>query len=151
MTSMNAGIGQKSNDTYLNKEDSQVLNGIAILLMVFHHLFSVNNTTISLLVSPDVLKRMAWNGKICVAIYSFISGYAFSKASENWVETQTLRRLRKGYQFTLSRLLKFYKKFWLVFLVYVSIGVLFFKTDVDLKKLLGGCFLEKTLRPLVVY
>lgn len=53
------------------KANSVEMYGIAILLMVFHHLFKSY-------IGPSAIQTIAYFGKICVAIFAFISGYALS-------------------------------------------------------------------------
>lgn len=71
----------------MSKSESQALYGIAILCMLFHHLFlnmdpqnyfSVFNEIIGI----NVIGTIAKLCKICVPIYAFITGYGFSEASK---------------------------------------------------------------------
>lgn len=74
----------------LDKKKSAALHGIAILMMIYHHLFiggngwAVNEGTslfsvfdsIDLSGSGSAQLGFAWFCKICVAIFAFTSGYA---------------------------------------------------------------------------
>lgn len=59
------------------KANSVEMYGIAILLMVFHHLFKSY-------IGPSAIQTIAYFGKICVAIFAFISGYGLSVISEKF-------------------------------------------------------------------
>lgn len=63
-------------------EMSQVIKGIAIIIMVFHHLFGSSdwvlerNCFFSIPMGEYSLEYyVAVFGKICISIYAFLSGY----------------------------------------------------------------------------
>ena len=124
----------KKSQRFISKNDSACLYGIAILLMVFHHCFCIpsrlGENYISVLGDYALEARIAWIGKLCVAIFTFVSGYAFSIKSEENQQITVMDRLLTDYRISASQLIKFYSKFWLVFLVFVPIGIVFFgKSD----------------------
>ncbi|MBQ4416407.1 MAG: hypothetical protein II868_01825, partial [Butyrivibrio sp.] len=60
----------------LSREQSIRVQGIAILLMIWHHFFlepSVYGD--GFFVFPDAAFRFAWFSRITVSLYSFVSGY----------------------------------------------------------------------------
>ena len=89
----------------INKNMTLYLKGIAILLMLFHHLFAFPERM------PDALffdiswieQKIAEFGKICVYMFLFLSGYGFSKSKY------------PNYRKILNKLWRFYLLFWLVF------------------------------------
>lgn len=127
---------------YISKSDSKALYGIAIILMVFHHCFCIpsrlNYNYIPLLGGFETEARIAWIGKLCVAIYAFVSGYAFAAISDRNGATKLWDRLRANVITSLQTLIKFYSKFWLVFLIYVPIGIVFFGKSSAPKDILNG-------------
>lgn len=97
----------------MTKQDSFVIKGIAILLMLAHHLFAfperiskvryiplfcINNTPIEYYIGDF--------GAICVSIFIFISGYG----------------LFLSYKSIYKRIVNFYKNFLVIFIIFVSIG-----------------------------
>lgn len=90
----------------INKNMTLYLKGIAILLMLFHHLFAFPERM------PDAVlfdvswieQKVAEFGKICVYMFLFLSGYGFSKSKH------------PNYRKILNKLWRFYLLFWLVFL-----------------------------------
>ena len=122
--------------SFLQKKDSQALYGVAILLMVFHHLFCIPDRLsygyISIFGNYDFGARFAYHGRLCVAIYAFISGYAASIASKKNPEMRAWPRFRNSVRYSAARMKKLYVKLWLVFAIFVPIGILFFgvKTSV---------------------
>lgn len=127
--------------SYLSKDDSKSLYGIAILLMVFHHCFSIpsrpNYDYISVWGSLwEVEMRLAWIGKLCVAIFAFISGYALSKWAQKEKSPSFIRDFKKSH----GQLWRFYWKFWLVFIIFVPIGVLFYGKKCSIQLILRGLF-----------
>ena len=64
----------------MNKRDSTSLKGVAILLMVFHHLFLNRDRFLSFNgsffpINENLLVNISISCKICVCFFSFISGY----------------------------------------------------------------------------
>ena len=99
----------------MTKDDSKVLYGLAVLLMIWHHLFKTPGSlecdviTIGSILSLKVNYTMyiAWFGKICVAIYAFISGYAMSIITRN---------KKNKVSASIKQVKKLYFKYWIVFL-----------------------------------
>lgn len=86
-----------------NKNTSFIVKGIAILLMIAHHLFSQNIfDQISSTPLPQLYLQIGRLGKICVSIYMFVGGYAFLLSKENSC---------------LKRLWHIYKKFIITFFI----------------------------------
>ena len=71
----------------ISKNTSMCLYGIAALLMIFHHLFPFDiegYSYISLghIKGISIEEHLSVFAKICVAMYSFISGYALHKTKK---------------------------------------------------------------------
>lgn len=67
-----------------NKEASLMVKGIAILLMIAHHLFKENVfSQISPVPLSSFYQQIGIMGKLCVSIYMFVGGYAFLISKEN--------------------------------------------------------------------
>lgn len=111
----------------LNKDKTKLLHGIAILMMLYHHMFITGNTWFingskSIF---DVLNVISRNGsaqidfacfcKMCVAIFAFTSGVGI------YNQLGKYNNLKDMYKYCLKRLLSFYIKYLLVFVIFVTI------------------------------
>lgn len=111
----------------LSLQDTNVLKGIAILLVLFHHLWLVGDEFLQLgdgMVTPleEKLRFICISGKISVAIFVFLSGYGLSKSY--------YRNIRF---YLIHRFTKLYFNYWLIWLLFVPLGVFVFNrtfTDV---------------------
>ncbi|ALS18150.1 acyltransferase family protein [Clostridium butyricum] len=116
----------------LTKENSNLLQGIAILMMLYHHLFCIperlNTNYISLLDinNINIELKLAWFFKICVAIYAFITGYGLYIVANKIESNNVIDKLIKDYKLILKKLINFYKQYWIVFIIFVPIGFIFF-------------------------
>ena len=119
----------------LNKNRTMALHGIAILMMIYHHLFIGGNAwalnegtslfsvfdTLDLSDSGSAQMGFAWFCKICVAIFAFTSGYAM------FIQLDNKKCFREIMSYLPKRLWSFYKKYLLAFLFFV--GCSYFMTD----------------------
>lgn len=120
----------------LTKKDSSLIYGIAILMMIYHHLFSnpqrlanpeyfsILNTTLGGITE----QRLAWLFRLCVPFYAFISGYGICTIiSKNTVSARcSLKSIYTNYLLVFKQILKLLKKYWLVFAIFIPMGILFF-------------------------
>lgn len=104
----------------LTQRDTNILKGIAIIAMLFHHIYAC---------PPEgygpfgpTLTFLGVLGRCCVAIFLFCSGYGlsvkFSKIDKIGFKTSV--------NFVTKRLLKFYLNYWFIFLIFVPLGVFAF-------------------------
>ncbi len=62
----------------ISKKESNILKGIATLLLIWHHLFNGKAVFITYTSAlPSLIQNIAWFGRICVGIFAFVSGYGF--------------------------------------------------------------------------
>lgn len=112
----------------LTKSQIKVTKGIAILLMLFLHLFCTKDyqgkfTPILMIGQVPLVYYLALFGDCCVAIYCFCSGYGLFLSYTN----NRARYVRNN----LMRLLKLYINFWSVlFLFVVILGPLMGKQEI---------------------
>lgn len=117
------------NRKLFDKTNTRFLHGIAIMMMIYHHLFvSGNNWFINEGTSLfDVLNfisigkadtfqmTVAWFCKICVAVFAFTSGYGmFIQLSKKDQDYKSM------YSYCLKRLWSFYRQFLLCFLFFTG-------------------------------
>lgn len=107
-------------DSIFTKEKSKVVHGVAICLMVFHHLFAFPeriDSPYKLIFDFSVLHletMLAYFGKICVSMFAFVSGYGMTKKR---------MQIEKGYKLSMMQLKKFYMCYWNAFIVFVPYGM----------------------------
>lgn len=96
----------------LSKSDTIAIKGIAILLMLWHHLF-LNTMAYGVLTHS-----LAVVFKVCVALFLFVSGYGL---------TNQYSRLEKPYfknsvKFLLRRYVNFFLNYWFCFVLVVVVS-----------------------------
>lgn len=101
----------------INKEQSNFIKGIAVILMIFHHLFAYSdrwpeNFPISWLFSSFYIEQyIGLFGKYCVPIFLFLSGYGFSISKKENISEYYLRKI-----------CRFFIAYWLVFSIFVPLS-----------------------------
>lgn len=111
----------------LSLQDSNILKGLAILLMLIHHLFYVQNglyNDIFIFVTKDgvnhyLVQEIGIFSKSCVAIFVFLSGYGLMLQTEN----KGLGSLKSFY---FRRFKKLYLNYWLIWIIFVPITIFAF-------------------------
>lgn len=112
----------------MNRKHTQMVKGVAIVLMVWHHLFAfpnrIKDVSYQSMMSIDgtpIEQYIGSFGKICVAIFLFLSGYGLYKVYQ------------KKQSFTLPDSVKrvggFLKYYGVVFILFIPIGLIFFQLD----------------------
>lgn len=120
---MSRADNKPTTDSFLSKEDSTLLKGASILLMLAHHLWAFPERLPSpvrgmlFFLGDGYFARAADFGKICVALFSFLGGYGY------------YIKYNKKKVSTISDIKKLYCKFWEVFFIFIPIGFLFFSNQ----------------------
>lgn len=99
----------------LSKNDTLAIKGIAILLMLWHHLF---------LSSPEYgafANSFATASKVCVALFLLVSGYGLTKQ----YDLLDKRSLLNTVLFLFRRFVNFFFSYWFCFLLVIVIGNVF--------------------------
>lgn len=96
----------------LSKSDTTTIKGIAILLMLWHHLF------LNTMAYGTLTHSLAVVFKVCVALFLFVSGYGLTKQYS---------QLEKPYfkntvKFLLRRYVNFFLSYWFCFVLAVAVG-----------------------------
>ena len=107
----------------ITKKQSTILQGVAIWMMVYHHLYSlvVEYESLFPFLQAETVQRIAWFCKLCVGIFAFVSGYGMYHVMEGLPRERFFGRLLMEYRCVLARILKLYAKLWLVLLIYMGI------------------------------
>lgn len=103
----------------LSIQDTNVLKGIALLLLLWHHLFYSNANLID---DIDVFGHSliqvtaAW-AKVCVAVFVFLSGYGLNYSADQ------RNGLGNVWAFYKNRYLKLMSNYWFIYFIFVPFGV----------------------------
>lgn len=96
----------------LVKSHTTSIKGIAILLMLWHHLFL---STVEYGVWANSFSSIA---KLCVALFLFVSGYGLTKQYAKLEKPY----LKNTVKFLVLRYLKFFLPYWFCFVIIVAVG-----------------------------
>ncbi len=99
--------------------DSNVLKGFALIFLLVHHLFYIRNGQFDDIEISDghyLVNTIGKACKVCVPLFVFLSGYGLTAAAEK-MESINLK------QFYIRRFSKIYLNYWLIWVMFVPIGV----------------------------
>jgi len=105
----------------ISKDNTLAIKGIAIIAMLLHHLFYTH---------PEyglLVQQIGLIGKVCVAMFLFLSGYGLTIQYAK--QQQDVKITQMGgvtVNFIYRRFVKFYMNYWVIFLIFVPIGVFCF-------------------------
>lgn len=143
-------VAEVGNKMKFRKEESNFCKGVAIILMLFHHLFyKVDNYSGFIInfspFSEERINFYALLGKICVAIFVFISGYGIA-ASYRQVFQYKKAEVKEIVSFTWKRLWKLETFYWFAFLLTLACQPLgrtiFDAYGTDLKSIIVYFFID---------
>ena len=120
-----------SKGSYISKREAVMLQGIAVSLMVIHHLFGfperINVAYCHLLDFKffHFETVLSYFGRICIVLFAFISGYGIMKKFEGGgTYFSGIEVLKKGYDIILYQIKKIYVIYWMIFLAFIPYGVM---------------------------
>ena len=139
-----------------NKQNTLQAKGAAVLLMLCHHLFFFkdriplgSDMTTGIMISDwDLINIIGAFGKLCVGIFMFLGGYglfcSYSSARKD-------PSGEKAGAFFLKRIIRIYKGYWKVFLIFIPIGFLFFsdQTPITQDQYIAGVFSNFQIKPVI--
>ena len=108
----------------LRLKDSYALKGVALALLLIHHLFGITSThgwyDDIVIGNHEIINEIGKSSKLCVAIFVFLSGYGLTRQTE---QKEGIHSLVVFYK---HRLLKLFIHYWFIWLIFVPIGVFVF-------------------------
>jgi len=115
----------EKNEEQFSKLDTKIIKGLAIVLMLMHHLWAfpkrigyVKFASLFQFLGRSSLSIFANFGNICISLFFFVGGYGIYVKSK-----------RDDFNI-LNNIKKLYIKYWKVFLVFIPIGFIFFSHQI---------------------
>lgn len=112
-----------------NREDTKALKGIAVVMMLLHHLagfsyrypvgFEGFESLWKGFVTDGYLGSLATNVRLCVAVFFFLGGYGMYK------------RMEKGKYSLFNSVVGLFKSYWKIFVIFVPVAFIFFRRSGD--------------------
>lgn len=113
---------ENRNQTFkLSLNDTQVLKGVALLLLLYHHCWYTGEGFDDIVVyGQPVFKQIGIFGKLCVSLFVFLSGYGLTVGA---IKNNGVGKIMQFYR---KRYLKLMVNYWFVWLLFVPLGVFVF-------------------------
>lgn len=113
------------------KEDTLKVKGIAIILLLFHHLFIATsrieaNGIKFLFCSQDFIQQIAAGARICVWIFAFLSAYGLS------IQYLKNKDNESSKNFILRHWFSLLKPYWFIYLIFLGLSFVFFQNPVSI-------------------
>lgn len=127
---------------FISRKESLIIQGIAVILMVFHHLFGFpDRISYAYVILSDfsffhIGTILSYFGRICISMFAFCSGYGLYKKFSLIYQAGFFVNLKNGYLLVIKQALKFYTRYWLVCAVFIPIGYIMGVYSFDLIPLL---------------
>lgn len=113
-------------DNGMTKDKSKILYGIAIFMMVYHHLFlnlgSIKGEYITI-IPYEFVQKIAWYCRMCIPIFAFVSGYGICCK----VDEKKLIKIIEKYKLAINQIFKLLKKYWIVLIPFTIVGLVMSK------------------------
>lgn len=131
----------------ITKKQSALLQGVAILLMIYHHFF--NDPSIYgdglFFWNIEWVTALAWFGKICVGLFAFVSGYGMCRSLERSREAEQAEisffaDLRNAYVACIKQITGLLIRYWCVLILFLCLFLILGKWTFDVRELLGNLF-----------
>lgn len=105
-------------ETGFKIKDTNLSKGIAMCLMIIHHLFwNVNNMGVNIY-WQDLVQKIGILGKVCVPIFLILSGYGLG------ISTNAGFNVKNFYK---KHLTKLYFNYWITITISFLVGIIFFR------------------------
>lgn len=99
----------------MDRRTSNAIKGIALILMFIHHFFTFPDWYIGAISYPSLLpflNKLCYLTKICVPVFSFLTGYFYCFAKE------------KTYLYSLKKITDIYLSYWAFFVPFLIIAII---------------------------
>lgn len=112
-------------DYRITPSETQIIKAFAIMAMLVHHLFWEN---------PEYglgVHSLAIMGKVCVALFVFLSGYGMATTFPNNCNGR-LNAVKCFFFFLGKRYVKFFLNYWVIFITAVPVGIFCFGRTLEI-------------------
>lgn len=114
-----------------DKKQTNVAKGIALLLLLWHHLFYNNPENYDSFISLFSIKGIpiecfiAEFCKICVSIFLFLSGYGLFKSYKSFLERNNINKITfsSNIKYVYRHIFKLLSEYWFIYIIFVPIGL----------------------------
>ena len=132
----------------ITREQSAILQGVAVLFMIHHHFFNDISLYADRLLfwNADYVMRFAWFGKICVGLFAFVSGYGMCRVLEKRKGSATgfWKILGNSYRICMTQFGRLLIRYWILLVIFMSIFFLSGKKVFDIREFLENFFCLST-------
>lgn len=120
----------------LTRTESEVLKGIALIFLLIHHLFYIQDGKYDdiQIFGHGIVESLAKSAKVCVPLFVFLSGYGLMASAER---SGTVCKQ----DFYKRRFVKLYSNYWLMWFIFVPMGIFVF--GITLADVYGNHYLVK--------
>lgn len=124
-------IGQK--ELIFDKRQTNIAKGIALLMLLWHHLFFNRPENFDSYVSLFYVGNIPVESflsdfcKICVSVFLFLSGYGLFRSYTNFLakNKEDKHRLKSDAKYTFKHIVKLLSDYWFIYIIFVPLGLLF--------------------------
>ena len=114
----------KATDYRVSLDETWIIKAIAIIAMLVHHLFYEHPEF------GDTIVSIGMIGKICVALFVFLSGYGMAASFPKNAKGR-LNSTKLFLSTLCKRYAKFYLNYWFIFFIFVPIGIFCFDRPLE--------------------
>lgn len=114
-----------------DKRQTNIAKGVALLLLLWHHLFYNSPEYYEKFVSLFSIKGIpaecyvAVFCKVCVSIFLFLSGYGLFKSyTQRKILCNTNNMIKRDISFVKNHLLKMMSSYWIIYVIFLLVGLL---------------------------
>lgn len=128
--------------TAFDKTQTNIVKGIAVLLLLWHHLFFNDPKNYDIFISLFNLRGIpvecfiASYCKVCVSIFLFLSGYGLYKSYSSYLikleKSKKKASVKTDLIYIKNHLIKLLSDYWFIYIVFVSMGFIFGRNPIDI-------------------
>ena len=131
----------RQTELIFDNRQTNIAKGVAILLLLWHHLFYNSPNSYNKFISLYIFKGvpveciLADFCKVCVALFLILSGYGLYKSYESFIcknKTKSKFCLKEDFIFIKRHLIKLMSGYWFVYLIFVPMGFFFNRNPIEI-------------------
>lgn len=125
-----------------DKRQTNIAKGIAILLLLWHHLFFNNPEAYDLFSSFFIIKGIPIESlistifKVCVAVFLFLSGYglyiSYNSFTKKVINSKNKYNIKYDFIFIKNHLLKLMSNYWIIYIIFVGMGFFLNRNPIEI-------------------